>query len=103
MLITVFRSRLNSETLEEYQSMATQLSKLVAEIPGYISHKGFVANDGERVTIVEFSSEEGMRAWAKHPLHVEAKKKGRSSLFTEYHVQVCKVLRDSAGSGHQRN
>jgi heme-degrading monooxygenase HmoA len=101
MLVTVFRSRLHPETQEEYQRWAVRMSALVVEIPGYISHKGFVAADGERVTIVEFSTEEGMRAWAIHPEHVEAKKKGRSSFFTEYRVQVCKVLRDSDDRGHR--
>jgi heme-degrading monooxygenase HmoA len=72
------------------------MSKLAADIPGYISHKGFTAEDGERVTIVEFASEEAMRVWATHPEHVAAKKKGRSVFFTEYRVQVCKVVRDTA-------
>ena len=57
---------------------------------------GLVAEDGERVTIVEFESEEGMRAWATHPEHADAKKKGRSVFFTEYRVQVCNVVRDTA-------
>jgi len=82
MLLTVFRSRLNLEHQEAYASLASQMSLLVAELPGYVSHKGFVAADSERVTIVEFSSEEGMKAWATHPQHVEAKKKGRPSFFS---------------------
>ena len=28
-------------------------------MPGYISHKGFTADDGERVTIVEFAARGG--------------------------------------------
>jgi hypothetical protein len=36
-------------------------------MPGYISHKGFFADDGERVTVVEFEHEEGMRAWRVAP------------------------------------
>jgi heme-degrading monooxygenase HmoA len=96
MLVTVFRSRLNQETAEEYRRWAIRMSELAVEMPGYISHKGFSAPDGERVTIVEFASEEGLRVWATHPEHVEAKRKGRNSFFTDYRVQVCNVLRDSA-------
>ena len=99
MLITVFRSRLNQETVEEYQRWAARMSVLAATMPDYISHKGFAAPDGERVTIVEFASEEGLRVWATHPEHVEAKRKGRDSFFTDYRVQVCSVLRDSAERG----
>ncbi len=96
MIVTVFRSRLNPEAQDEYKQWAARMSKLAVDIPGYISHKGFVAEDGERVTIVEFESEEGMRAWATHPEHVAAKKMGRSLFFTEYRVQVCNVVRDTA-------
>lgn len=96
MIVTVFRSRLNAESQEEYMRVATRMSMLAKSIPGYISHKGFTSDDGERVTIVEFESEEGLRTWATHPEHVEAKKKGRSLFFSEYRVQVCNVLRDSA-------
>jgi heme-degrading monooxygenase HmoA len=96
MIVTVFRSRLNAETQDEYRSWAARMSMLAADIPGYVSHKGFVAEDGERVTIVEFLSEEGLRAWSAHPEHIEAKKKGRSLFFSEYRVQICHVMRDSA-------
>lgn len=70
------------------------MSAVVREMPGYISHKAFVANDGERVTIVEFESEETLRAWAAHPAHVDAQEKGRRDFYLEYRVQVCAVLRD---------
>jgi heme-degrading monooxygenase HmoA len=96
MIVTVFRSRLNPDAADDYLRAATRMSELAKTIPGYISHKGFVAQDGERVTIVEFASEEGMRAWATHPEHVEAKKDRRKRFFSEYRVQICSVQRDSA-------
>src|ERR1700693_934782 len=96
MVITVCRSRVRPEAQEEYARWAARMSELARQMPGYISHKGFVADDGERVTIVEFESEEAQRAWSLHPEHVEAKKKGRSSFYLEYRVQVCSVQRDSA-------
>ena len=48
--------------------------------PGYISHKGFFADDGERITIVEFEHEEGLRAWRRNPEHVAAQKLAREKL-----------------------
>lgn len=96
MIVTVFRSRLNPEVQEEYFQWASRMSELAKTIPGYVSHKGFVAQDGERVTIVEFETEEGMRTWATHPEHVEAKKRGRKNFYAEYRVQVCNVQRESA-------
>ncbi len=37
------------------------MSALARTMPGYISHKCFLAEDGERVTIVEFESEVAQR------------------------------------------
>ena len=96
MIITVFRSRLNAQVQEEYAGWAARMSELARQVPGYISHKGFAAADGERVTIVEFEDEAGLRAWATHPEHVAAKKLGRASFFADYRVQICTVQRDSA-------
>lgn len=71
------------------------MSELAKTMPGYISHKGFFADDGERVTVVEFESEEGMRAWRMHPEHRAAQKKGRDSFYAEYSVQICQVTREA--------
>jgi heme-degrading monooxygenase HmoA len=94
-IVTVFRSRVRKETLDEYVPLATRISELAQKMPGYLSHKGFVAEDGERVTIVEFASEEAHRAWAQHAEHVAAKKKGRSTFYAEYKIQICAVQRES--------
>jgi heme-degrading monooxygenase HmoA len=96
MILTVFRSRLKPDVQDEYMEWATRMSELARTMPGYISHKGFTAPDGERVTIVEFDSEEHMRAWSAHPEHVEAKQKGRASFYSEYDIKVCTVDRAHA-------
>jgi heme-degrading monooxygenase HmoA len=94
MIVTVFRSRLRPGAQKEYEPMAARMSALVKTIPGYISHKGFVAEDGERVTIVEFESEEALGKWRIHPEHAEAKRYGTEHFFGEYRVQICTVVRD---------
>ncbi len=96
MVVTVFRSRLNPEAADEYGQWAARISELARAMPGYISHKTFTAEDGERVTIVEFEREEDVRAWSAHPEHVQAKKRGRAAFYSEYKIQVCSVLRQSA-------
>ena len=96
MVVTVFRSRVRPENAAEYMKMAAKMKELAEAMPGYLCHKGFVAEDGERVTIVEFESEEAQRAWSVHREHVDAKKKGRASFYLEYRVQICTVQRDSS-------
>lgn len=99
MIVTVFRSRVRPEAQDEYARWAKRMSELAVKMPGYVSHKGFAAPDGERVTIVEFESEEAQRAWATHAEHVEAKKKGRADFYLEYRVQICNVVRDTGFKG----
>ena len=94
MIVTVFRSRVKPEAQHEYMQWATRMNELAKTMPGYISHKGFVAEDGERVTIVEFESEETQRAWSLNAEHAAAKKKGRQDFYSEYRLQVCSVQRD---------
>ena len=94
-VVTIFRNRLKPENLEEYYAWAGRMSALAQTMPGYLSHKTFAAEDGERVTIVEFADEASQRAWATEAQHVEAKKKGRESFYTEYRIQICSVSRES--------
>ena len=96
MIVTVFRSRLKPDAQDEYGPMAKQMSELARTIPGYISHKGFVAEDGERVTIVEFETEDALHEWRIHPEHAKAKRRGIESFFSDYKFQICSVLRARA-------
>lgn len=99
-VVTIFRNRLKPGNAEEYYAWAGRISDLAKTMPGYLSHKTFIAEDGERVTIVEFADEATQRGWATQAQHVEAKKKGRQSFYTEYSIQICSVTRESTwGSG----
>jgi len=95
MIVTVFRSRLMPGVQEEYVALVERMREIATKMPGYISHKGFWADDGERVTIVEFESEEAQRAWRMHPEHVEAQRQGRLKYYTAYDIQVCNVLHEA--------
>jgi heme-degrading monooxygenase HmoA len=91
MIVGVFRNRLVPGAQDEYGPIARQMSELVQSIPGHISHKLFVAEDGERATIVEFESEEALHEWKVHPEHVKAKKLGFTKFFSAFKYQICNV------------
>ena len=93
MIVTVFRSRLRPEHVEEFSQLADALGAEANGMPGFISRKVFFAEDGERVTIIEFESEETHRAWAEHPAHRAAQKLGRERFYSEYSLQICQLLR----------
>jgi heme-degrading monooxygenase HmoA len=93
MVITVFRSRVKPEAEEEYARWAARMGELARQMPGYISHKGFVAEDGERVTIVEFESEQAQRAWRCIPNTWRRRKKDARTFMsnTGYRSARCSV------------
>lgn len=94
MVITIFRSRLRPEHQEEYAQWATRIHELAVRTPGFISIKTFTAEDGERVSIVEFESEETMQAWREQADHRQAQELGRKQFYSAYHIQVCRIIRD---------
>ena len=90
-VITVFRSRLKPGMEAEYESLAEEISALAQTMPGYIEEKTFVADDGERVTIVLFADRESHDAWRDHDRHREAQAVGRTKLYSEYRVYSAEV------------
>ncbi|HET8710793.1 MAG TPA: antibiotic biosynthesis monooxygenase [Spongiibacteraceae bacterium] len=95
MILTVFRSRLNEEALDEYYELVPKIVAIAEAMPGFRSRKSFVAEDGERLSLVEFEDEESHRNWAYNAEHIAAKERGRTSFYSEYVVQICQVVRES--------
>ena len=95
MMVIVFRTRLQPGLGDEYVALADRMTALAQSMPGYISHKDYVADDGERLTLVEFENEEGLRVWRTNPEHQAAQKLARQKYYTEYRLQVCTLARES--------
>ena len=96
MMVVVFRARRTPEGVgPEYKHSLDRMSELACKMPGYISHKGYVADDGERLTLFEWQSADTLHAWATHPEHIQVKRLGREKFYAEYHLQVCDVVRES--------
>jgi heme-degrading monooxygenase HmoA len=96
MILTVFRSRLNEGHQQEYDRHVELTSSIAEKMPGFIAHKMFVAEDGERVTLVEFDTMENQRAWSLSPEHKAAAIAGRRGFYSEYQIQICTVDRQSS-------
>jgi heme-degrading monooxygenase HmoA len=94
MIVTIFRSRLRPEHQEHYERVAPHIEELARRMPGFISIKTFSSPDGERVSIVEFESEDAQKAWREQPEHREAQRLGYEKFYSEYRIQVCRVKRD---------
>lgn len=94
MIVTIFRSRLRPGVLDEYAALAAKMAALAAAMPGFVSARDYVGEDGERVSIIEFESETAHAAWRDHPRHRAAQRLGRERFYEAYRLQVCRVETD---------
>ncbi|WP_432479646.1 antibiotic biosynthesis monooxygenase family protein [Nocardioides sp. GXQ0305] len=95
-VMTVFRSRLRTEGAAAYAAHAARISALARTMPGYVEHKVFTADDGERVTLVRFADRASHDAWARHPDHRVAQRAGVTDYYEEYSIAVGDVDRTHA-------
>ena len=49
MVVVVFRNRVNPDIETEYETRAAEILALAMKMPGFVSFKGFTADDGERL------------------------------------------------------
>ena len=94
-VVTVFRNRLRSDA-DAYADHAARMSALARTMPGYVEHKTFTAEDGERVTLVTFADRPSHDAWGRHPEHREAQRAGVRDYYEEYSISVGAVDRASS-------
>ncbi|CAM3957979.1 antibiotic biosynthesis monooxygenase family protein [Smaragdicoccus niigatensis] len=94
MIVTVFRSRLRSDAAANgYDETADYLEDKARTMPGFVSIKTFVAEDGERVSIVEFENLESHDVWRRDVDHRRGQELGRSSFYADYEISVCERIR----------
>ena len=94
-MIAIFRSRLRHEISEEFNELADKMLGIASSMPGFISYKVYVSDDGERCSIIEFDSADHLLAWRNHPEHLDAQRAGRESYYEEYSLHVCESKRES--------
>ena len=80
--------------LDKYSARDERLYELVQQIPGFLGIKAYVSEDGDRVSIARFESEDALNQWRFHPEHVETQQLARKEFYESYWVQVCKTIRD---------
>lgn len=91
-VVTVFRSTLRPEFVEEYELVSRRMIDLARSMPGLVDYKTFESADGERVTIVTFDSIEHHQAWRDHPEHRHAQRLGRDRFYSGFDIQVATCI-----------
>jgi heme-degrading monooxygenase HmoA len=95
MVLVVFRSSIRPENEADFFVLAEEMEKLATAMPGFVSYKVFKAEDGERCSIIEFETEEELRAWRTQAEHAQAQKAGRERFYSEYSLQIGVPSRES--------
>ncbi len=98
MVITLFWSRLRedlgAEGLSDYLADAARMLALAQRYPGFVSFKAYAAEDGERLGVVMFDSEEQQAEWRGDPEHLEVQQRGRDRYYGEYRIMACAPVRE---------
>jgi heme-degrading monooxygenase HmoA len=92
-IVTVFRSRLRTDADERYTSLDVELRARAKALGGLVDVTSFVADDGERVTVVTFEDRESHERWASDPVHRDAQRLGREGVYESYSIQVAECTR----------
>ncbi len=88
MIVAIFRARVRPENAEEYYALADKMGEIARAMPGFISWKGYFAEDGERVSVHEWESAQALEAWRTHPEHLRIQEIGREKFYDEYTLYV---------------
>jgi heme-degrading monooxygenase HmoA len=95
MIVVLFRSKL-VDSPDGYDEIAEEMEALARTMPGFIDVKGYLADDGERLTVVRWEDAETMRQWRQHERHRVAQRAGREKYYEYYNVEVAEIVREKA-------
>lgn len=95
MVTVVFRTFVRADAdMAALEAMGQRMYALGSVMPGFVSYKDFAASDGESLTLVEFETAEQLLAWRNHPEHLAVQERGRTEMFSSYHITVCETRRE---------
>jgi heme-degrading monooxygenase HmoA len=90
MFLVVFRNRKRRGIdAAAYEADARRMEDLARRQPGFISFKSYVADDGEMISISEWTSEAAVHAWGAHPDHAAIQQRGKTEYYEDYTLYSC--------------
>ena len=100
MVVVTFRNRFAPGIDEqEYGQRAGKLFEIVSAMPGFRGIRSYAAEDGKRLSLIEFDSHSSLAARREHAEHRIAQELGKQRYYAEYHLQICDLVRESHKEG----
>ncbi|MFC6636549.1 antibiotic biosynthesis monooxygenase [Sulfitobacter sp. JBTF-M27] len=96
MIAVIFEVMPHPDRKAEYLDLAAEMKPMVDEVDGFISVERFqsLTNPDKLLSLSFFRDEEAVQNWRKLAAHRRAQAKGRSGIFTDYHLRIAHVIRD---------
>ena len=93
----MFRSRLADGAYDAgYEARADEMLRKAQSMPGFVEFKSYAAEDGERVSVIQFATRADHDAWARDVEHRTAQAQGRTDFYSEYRITVAEVVGERA-------
>ncbi len=94
MVICIFGNVVVRPGKEEGEArLADKLGAILRQMPGFISSKSYVAEDGEEIGLIRFDSRESLDAWAHEGEHLAAQKVA-NEYYERFWVQDAETYRE---------
>jgi heme-degrading monooxygenase HmoA len=78
---------------EEEERIYLKLKPIVEAMPGFISMKSYVADDGEELGVIRFDSRESLDKWMHEGAHAAAQKRG-PEIYEGFWIQTAETYRE---------
>ena len=88
----VIFTSIQTENIEGYSEMATQMEKLAKQQQGFLGIES--ARNDIGITVSYWQNLENIKNWKANLDHLVAQRKGREQWYSHYKVKVCKVERE---------
>lgn len=93
MIVVIFKHRPKAGvSLQEDEQFMQELYRPAKHIPGFLSVSAYTAENGDRVHLEYFTTQEAVEQWRTLPEHVQMQKVGRERFYESYTAQVCTLV-----------
>ena len=96
MIAVIFEVWPHDDRKEQYLVLAANMKKHLTDFDGFISVERFesLTEPGKLLSVSFWRDEAALDNWRRLEEHRSMQKKGRESLFRDYHLRIASVMRD---------
>lgn len=94
MIISIFGNTVTKPGMEEEEAkLDARLEPVLRALPGFISYKVYVADDGEEIGILRFDTREALDGWVQDGAHGAAQSVA-ADYFESFWIQSAETFRE---------